>query len=48
MPLEWTSVMRRMAVACDYFCWARGDILAEDDEFFEEDDDTEPDDEDGV
>ena len=44
-PLEWTSVMRRMAMACEYFCQAvRGNLLVED-ESFEEDDDTKPDDE---
>ena len=44
-PLEWTSVMRRVAMACDYLCRAaRGDLPVED-ESSEEDDDTEPDDE---
>ena len=44
-PLEWTSVMRKMDVACDYLCQAvRGDLPAED-ESFEEDDDNESDDE---
>ena len=42
-PPEWTTVMRRMAMACDYIRRAvRGDLPAED-ESFEEDDDTEPD-----
>ena len=44
-PLELTSAMRRMVVACDYLCRAaRGDLPAED-ESSEEDDDTDPDDE---
>ena len=44
-PPEWTFVMRKMAVACDYLCRAtRGDLPAED-ESSEEDDDIEPDDE---
>ena len=44
-PLEWTSVMRRMDVAYDYFRRAtRGDLPTED-ESSKEDDDTEPDDE---
>ena len=39
MPQEWTSMMRRMAIAYDYFCRApRGDIPAEDDESSEEED----------
>ena len=43
-PLDWTSVMRRMAMACDYIHRAvRGDLPVVD-EYFEEDDDTEPDD----
>ena len=47
VPSNWTSVMRRMAMACDYIRWeAQGDILAGDDESYEEDDDVEPDDED--
>ena len=46
-PPEWTSVMRKMAMACDYLHQAvRGDLPAED-ESSEEDDDTEPDDESG-
>ena len=44
-PPEWTSVMRRVVVACDYlYRAARGDLPAED-ESSEEDDDTELDDE---
>ena len=44
-PLEWTSMMRRMAMACeDISQVARGNIPAED-ESSEEDDDTESDDE---
>ena len=46
MPPEWTSVMRRMAVACDYFRRvARGDLPIEDNESFEEEyvDDTDSD-----
>ena len=44
-PPEWTSMMRRVAMACDYLHRAmRGDLPAED-ESFEEDDDTEPADE---
>ena len=40
VPPKWTSVMRRMAVACDYLRRAaRGDILVED-ESSEEDGDT--------
>ena len=47
VPLEWTFVMRRMVVACDYFHQAaRGDLPAEDDESSKEDDDTELDGED--
>ena len=42
VPPEWTSLMRRMAMACDYVCRAaRGDLPVEDDESYEEDDDTE-------
>ena len=45
LPLEWTSVMRKMVMACEHFCWVtRGDLPTED-ESFEEDDDTESDDE---
>ena len=45
--LEWTSVMRRVVVACDYLHRAaRGDLPAED-ESSKEDDDTKPDDESG-
>ena len=43
VPPEWTSVMRRMVVACDYFRRvARGDLPAEDDDSSKEenDDDT--------
>ena len=44
-PPEWTSVMRRVVVACDYLHWAaRGDLPTED-ESSKEDDDTKPDDE---
>ena len=44
-PLEWTSVMRRMAMACEHIRQAaRGNLPAED-ESSKEDDDTEPDDE---
>ena len=44
-PLEWTSMMRKMAVACDYFRReARGDLPIEDESSME-DDDIEPDDE---
>ena len=47
MPPDWTSTMRRMAVAYDYFRRvARGDIPAKDNESSKEDDDTKPDDED--
>ena len=47
VPPEWTSVMRRMVVACDYLRrTVRGDLPTEDDESSEEDDDTKPDDED--
>ena len=46
-PPEWTSVMRRMVVACDYLHWAvRGDLPVKD-ESSKEDDDTDPDDESG-
>ena len=45
LPLEWTGVMRKMAMAYEHFRRAaRGDLPAED-EFSEEDDDTESDDE---
>ena len=45
VPPEWTSMMGRMAMACDYLHRAvRGDLLVED-ESSEEDNDTEPDDE---
>ena len=44
-PPEWTSVMRRMAMACEYFRRAvRGDLPAED-ESSKENDDTKTDDE---
>ena len=44
-PAEWTSVMRRMAMAFEHIHWvARGDLPAED-ESSQEDDDTESDDE---
>ena len=48
VPSKWTSVMRRMVVACDYFFRAvRGDLPVEDDESSkEDDDDTDPNDED--
>ena len=47
MPPEWTSVMRRKAVECNYLRRvARGDLPVEDNESSEEDDDTERDDED--
>ena len=37
VPSEWTYVMRRMAIACDYLCRAvQGDLPAEDDESSEE------------
>ena len=43
-PLEWTAVMRRMAMACEQVRRAaRGDLPTED-ESSEEDDDTESDD----
>ena len=39
VPLKWTSVIRRMAVACDYFRRAtRGDLPVEDDESSKEED----------
>ena len=45
LPLEWTGVMRKMAVACEHFRRAaRGDLPTED-ESSEEDDDTKSDDE---
>ena len=45
IPLEWTVVMRKMAMAYDHFFQVvRGDLPAED-ESSEEDDDTESDDE---
>ena len=45
IPPEFTSVMRKMVVACEHFRRAaRGDLPAED-ESSEEDDDTQPDDE---
>ena len=41
VPLEWTSLMRSIVVACDYVHpAARGDIPAEEDKSYEEDDDT--------
>ena len=44
-PPEWTAVMRRMVVACDYLRQVvRGGLPAKD-ESSKEDDDTEPDDE---
>ena len=44
-PPEWTSMMRRMAMAYEHIHWAvRGDLPAED-ESFKDDDDTESDDE---
>ena len=44
VPLEWTSVMRRMVIACDYFRWvARGDLPTEGDEPSEEEDDDDTD-----
>ena len=44
-PPEWTSVMRKMTMACDYLRQAVRDDLPAEDESSEEDDDTEPDDE---
>ena len=39
VPLKWTSVIRRMAGACDYFRRAtRGDLPVEDDESSKEED----------
>ena len=47
VPPKWTSLMRRIAMACEYVRReARGDVPVEDDESSKEDDDTEPDDED--
>ena len=44
VPLEWTSVMRRMAIAYDYFRQAtQGDLPAEDNESSEEEDDDDTD-----
>ena len=45
LPPEWTSVMRKMAMACEHFRRvARGDLSTKD-ESSKEDDDTESDDE---
>ena len=45
LPLEWTGVMRKMAMACEnFFQAARGDLPVED-ESSKEDDDTDSDDE---
>ena len=44
MPPEWTSVMRRIAVACDYFRRAaRGDPPTEDNDSSKEEDDDDTD-----
>ena len=44
-PSEWTSVMRRMAMACEHIRQAMRGNLPVEDEPSEEDDDTDSDDE---